>query len=834
MIKISNLNKYFYRHKSNEIHVINDTTLEFPETGLVTILGESGSGKTTLMNVIGGLDDFQSGSITIDNLEINKYSARVMDRIRSEKVGYIFQNYLLLQGRTVYENLEILLNMYNLSLEEKNERIDYVLKAVGMLKYKKKNVNELSGGQQQRVAIARALIKSPSLILADEPTGNLDEKNTIQIMNVIKKISKTTLVILVSHEQNIATSYSDYIIKVEDGKVVQQDDVKEHISYKYEDDRNLYLKEYQYKKIEDENIDIEFYSNENKKVNLQIVYENGRFYIKSTSDVIYLYEESEVKLINEHKKVLNTEEELEESNFQLSPLKFVRTPSLSFKEKIRLALSNLSKLKKRTIFLGVPLFLLSILILFCIQSIENASYIDKQHIVYSDSHLYEVEVAIGDARINKDVKMFGIKHLLGDLMENVGEVDYELPASTEFLFYLPAFTQIAAKQYTISGFSVVSNERLTEDDLIYGRLPQNASEVVFEKWVLENLLMDSTISNFMNISSFINKEISVKNGKYNFTIVGVADTNENTVYMNKWAIFDFVPSELRKNGIKVISESEFEKYDNTKLNLEKDECITNLASDKFYNVIETKLNNDDNLKFKIKSRQGFGSCPFDIVISDECYDYLFKSIASSNDKLVIYCDNTGERNKLSNYIASIRDYYANGELLATEENGFYKPTDKKEVELLINLQSEYYAVINPYLEESKQNVSSRIVITITILLISAIVIFFSMKSYSVKNMYDIGVYRAIGINKRSIVFVYALQILIISLKTTFIGCLITFAITQFVASIPIIDAASIAISFDLFAYTTFGLLFFNVLIGILPVMMYLKLTPSRLLTKTDL
>ena len=109
-----------------------------------------------------------------------------------------------------------------------------------------------------------------------------------------------------------------------------------------------------------------------------------------------------------------------------------------------------------------------------------------------------------------------------------------------------------------------------------------------------------------------------------------------------------------------------------------------------------------------------------------------------------------------------------------------------------------------------------------------------MKSYAVKNMYDIGVYRAIGINKRSIVFVYALQILIISLKTTFIGCLITFAITQFVASIPIIDAASIAISFDLFAYTTFGLLLFNVLIGILPVMMYLKLTPSRLLTKTDL
>ena len=107
MIRIKNLNKYFYRHKPNQIHVINDVTLEFPETGLVTIIGESGSGKTTLMNVLGGLDDFESGIIEIDDAQISKYSSKQIDRIRNEKVGYIFQNYLLLQQRTVYDNLEI-------------------------------------------------------------------------------------------------------------------------------------------------------------------------------------------------------------------------------------------------------------------------------------------------------------------------------------------------------------------------------------------------------------------------------------------------------------------------------------------------------------------------------------------------------------------------------------------------------------------------------------------------------------------------------------------------------------------------------------------------------
>ena len=190
MIKITKLNKYFYRKKSNEIHVINDVSLTFPDNGLITILGESGSGKTTLLNVLGGLDDFYKGSIEFDDKAIHKYSWRTMDKIRNEKIGYIFQNYLLLPQRTVFDNLKILLNMYNISDKEKEERIDYVLEAVGMLRYKKKNVTELSGGQQQRVAIARALIKSPSLILADEPTGNLDEKNTIQIMNIISKMKQ--------------------------------------------------------------------------------------------------------------------------------------------------------------------------------------------------------------------------------------------------------------------------------------------------------------------------------------------------------------------------------------------------------------------------------------------------------------------------------------------------------------------------------------------------------------------------------------------------------------------------------------------------------------------
>ena len=835
MIKISNLNKYFYRHKSNEIHVINNTTLEFPETGLITILGESGSGKTTLMNVIGGLDDFNSGCIEIDGFNIKKYSSKIMDRIRSEKVGYIFQNYLLLQGRTVYENLEIILNMYNINEQEKNERIDYVLKSVGMLKYKKKSVSELSGGQQQRIAIARALIKSPSLILADEPTGNLDEKNTIQIMNLIKKISKTTLVILVSHEHSIAASYSDYIIEVKDGKIVKQVDVKERMNYQYEDDQNLYLKEYQYSKIENDNINIDFYSNENKKINIQIVYENGKFYIKSSDDVIYLNDESETKLLDEHKRILNAEQEIEENDFELTKLKFVKTPSLTFKEKIRLAFSNLVNLKKRTIFLSLPLFIISILVLFCIQSVDNASFVDRQHLVYEDSHIYNILVGKGDAHINNDVKIFGTKHLIKGVLNSVPDVEMELNCSVEFMFNLPSFSQVNSKKYTLGGFSVVSNERLIESDILYGRLPQNATELVVDRWVLENALSDSTLSNFMGVTSFLGKELSVKNKDHTFTVVGISETNENTIYMNKWAMVSFAPSNLKREGIDVISVSEFQKFNDIKLNLEENECFLNLSSNDLYFIDKLTLNDDEELTYNVKNRISFKDCPFDVVVSDDCYKEISISIASCNhEKISFYCDDDTEKNVIQEYVESVRDYYKNGELKAIPENGFYKPADLKDVILLLEFKSDYYEILNPYIEQSRQNVTSRLLVTITILLISAFVIFFSMRSYASKNIYDIGVYRAIGINKRSIVFVYALQILIISLRTTVVGCIICFAVTQIVSSIPLINAASIAVSFEIFIFTMLGLLVFNVLIGILPTLMYLRLTPSKLLTKTDL
>lgn len=207
-----------YRGGEN-VQVLKGISLEFRENELVSILGPSGCGKTTLLNIVGGLDRYDSGDLLLGDLSTKKFKDSDWDAFRNCSIGFVFQNYNLIAHQTVLQNVEIALTLSGISSSEAKQRAKEALKSVGLESQMKKKPNQLSGGQMQRVAIARAIVNNPDIILADEPTGALDSHTSVQVMEILKEISKTKLVIMVTHNGELAEKYSSRVIHLLDGEV---------------------------------------------------------------------------------------------------------------------------------------------------------------------------------------------------------------------------------------------------------------------------------------------------------------------------------------------------------------------------------------------------------------------------------------------------------------------------------------------------------------------------------------------------------------------------------------------------------------------------------------
>lgn len=199
---------------------LNDVSIQFRQNEFVAILGPSGSGKTTLLNVLGGLDHYDSGDLIINGKSTKNFKAADWDAYRNNSVGFIFQSYNLIGHISIQDNVEMALTLSNVKKKERRKRAREALKSVGLLEHAHKRPNQLSGGQMQRVAIARSLVNNPDIILADEPTGALDSNTSKQIMDLIQKIASDKLVIMVTHNQDLAYQYATRVIEVKDGKVV--------------------------------------------------------------------------------------------------------------------------------------------------------------------------------------------------------------------------------------------------------------------------------------------------------------------------------------------------------------------------------------------------------------------------------------------------------------------------------------------------------------------------------------------------------------------------------------------------------------------------------------
>lgn len=220
MLELKNITKKYNTGEFEQL-ALDNVSINFRKCEFAAILGPSGSGKTTLLNIIGGLDHYTSGDLVVNEISTKKFNDRDWDTYRNNRVGFVFQSYNLITHQTILKNVELALTLSGVSKKERRTRAKEALKNVGLEKHIHKKPNQLSGGQMQRVAIARALVNNPEIILADEPTGALDSETSIQIMDVLKNISKKRLVIMVTHNPDLAEEYANRIISIKDGKITK-------------------------------------------------------------------------------------------------------------------------------------------------------------------------------------------------------------------------------------------------------------------------------------------------------------------------------------------------------------------------------------------------------------------------------------------------------------------------------------------------------------------------------------------------------------------------------------------------------------------------------------
>ena len=222
MLELKNITKV-YEAGTTQVEALKGIDIAFRESEFVAILGQSGCGKTTLLNIIGGLDRYTSGDLIINGRSTKEYDDRDWDTYRNHSIGFVFQSYNLIPHQSVLANVELALTLSGVSGEERRARAVEALEKVGLGDQLDKAPNQMSGGQMQRVAIARAIVNNPDILLADEPTGALDSETSVQIMNLLQEIAKDKLIIMVTHNPELASKYATRTVRLLDGKIVGDD-----------------------------------------------------------------------------------------------------------------------------------------------------------------------------------------------------------------------------------------------------------------------------------------------------------------------------------------------------------------------------------------------------------------------------------------------------------------------------------------------------------------------------------------------------------------------------------------------------------------------------------
>ena len=812
MIIIEKLNKFYNKGRRNQIHVINNTNIELPDVGLVALLGPSGCGKTTLLNAIGGLDKVNSGNIYINTKKITTIFTGKKDKIRNLQVGYIFQDYKLIDNMTVYENVSMVLRM--IGIKDKNEikkRVDYILERLGIYRYRHRPCGMLSGGERQRVGIARALVKNPDIILADEPTGNLDSKNTIEIMNIIKSISKDKLVILVTHEVELAKFYATRILEILDGSIIKDYKNKNVSNLDYRIDNKFYLKDFKYHNVnKDNNINIDLYSDKVDNLNLVIVIKNGNIYIKNKdNDKIEVVDSSSnIELIDDNYK------QLDKSIYEKYSFDFDKIINNQIKLKyssifnIFTIFSNGFKkvigysFVKKLLLIGF--FLSSMFVTYSVSNLLGINTINDKDFINKNKNYLLLEtnkIKIDD--YNKYELMDGIEYIIpGNSMVSMN-VDTKLYYQTENMNIM------------ING-SLSSINMISSDDLIYGRMPENEKEIVIDKLVYEKAENIKMIGLY-DIQKMIDTDVYLNNRLLKYTIVGIVSLESPSIYTNESEFMKIIDNSSNSDDEYMWYSDENNEADNGKvydyeLYKNKLKITKGRTPDNDYEVI---VNNDLSEEFKLNK--------------------YIDSIKINGNKLKVVGYYTSEDNINSYFVNTKTNKY---ELIENSSNIIiysknkdrtiedFKELDKKIIDVYDHDKKEY-------LKENKQSMTSSIIVALIMLGISLIEMILMSRSSFLSRIKEVGIYRAIGVKKSDIYKMFMGESFAITTLASIPGVLFMGYCINVISDISYVSK-NYVINIYVVLFCIVILYLFNIIIGLIPVFNTIRKTPASILARHDL
>ncbi|MBR4231017.1 MAG: ABC transporter ATP-binding protein/permease [Bacilli bacterium] len=811
MIKLENVNKYFNHHKKNEIHVINNTSLDLPEKGLVALLGPSGCGKTTLLNVVGGLDKVKSGKIYVNGKRITKRTMHYVDKVRNLNVGYIFQNYYLVDNMSVYDNVALSLKMIGIKdKEEIRKRVSFILETMGIYLYRNRPANMLSGGERQRVGIARAIVKNPNIIIADEPTGNLDSGNTIEIMNIIKSISKERLVILVTHENDLAKFYADRILEIEDGVITKDYINKNNENLDYRQDNKFYLKDFKHiSHFENEDNEINIYNDLKNDIKLQIVVKDNNIYIKGGKNqkIEVVDNDSNIEFINDHYKQID-KSVYEKYEFAFSKIidETKKKRYSSILNPFTLIINGFKKLldysfiKKILLlgFLGSGAF-----VTYAVSNAFGITRIEDKYFVSQPKEYYKVSTGM-------------LKYDDYLRYEKIESVDYLIPGKGEVTLQMPVddFYQSYGRSIGFSGV-LISNKYLKEEDLTEGRLPENDYEIVLDELVLNNLVKKHTKNvGIIKNKDFIGRTVKINNMP-DFKIVGIASLTNRGIYTSE-KLFINMLANTKDND-----DEDYYYYE--KLTMEE-ETINFLD----YNLVE-------NINLK-KGRLPENDYEVILPISKEGEYTLNKQIKEKINDTKLTVVGFYDNNNVSSYLVNSNTIKIN--LITTSKNIIVMPKDENRIiddfnNENLNIISTYDEAKQAYQNERKAIIKAGMTVCIIILGISFVEIYLMIRASFLSRIKEIGIYRAIGVKRIDIYKMFFGEIFAITTIACVPGSLFT---SYALHSLNVISYFAENYMVNLFTIILSIILIyaFNLFVGLLPVIMVVKDPPAKILARKDI